>query len=69
VANAVIRDNCVQLFTEQSKLYHAPNAQQWMVSSKTLKWFTITPEEMGKFLGHYFDGSDQKGQYKRLLVN
>ena len=51
VVSSVIGDDLIQLFTEQSNLYHSQNAQQWKVLRKTLKWSNITPEEMRKFLG------------------
>jgi hypothetical protein len=51
VVSSVIGDNLLQLFTEQSNLYHSQNAQQWKVLAKTLNWSNITPEEMRKFLG------------------
>jgi len=45
-------------------------AQKWKFLPKTLKWSRITPEEMRHFLGtNNFDGTSQKGKYKRLLVN
>jgi hypothetical protein len=51
VVSSVIGDKLIQLFTEQPNLYHSPNAQQWNVSPKTLKWSNIAPEEIRKFLG------------------
>ena len=51
VVSSIIGDNLILLLTEQSNLYHSQNAEKWKVSSKTLKWSNITPEEMRKFLG------------------
>jgi hypothetical protein len=51
VVSTVIDDHLTHLFTEQSNLYHIPNSQQWKVSSKSLKWYDITPEEMKTFVG------------------
>ena len=51
VVSSIIGDDLIQLLTEQSNLYHSQNAQKWKVSSKTLKLFSITPEEMRRFWG------------------
>ena len=51
VVSSVIGDKLIQLFTEQSNLYHSQIAQQWNVLPKTLKWSNIAPEEIRKFLG------------------
>jgi len=65
--SAFIGDDLMQLLTEQSKLYVSEYAGKWKVSSKTLKRSDITPEEMRKFWGiNNFDGTSQKGKYRRL---
>jgi len=51
VMSSVIVDDLMQLLTEQSNLYHSQNAEKWKVLPKTLKWYSITPEEMRKCLG------------------
>jgi len=49
VMSSIIRDDLLQLLTEQSNLYHIQNALKWKVSPKKLKWSNITPEEMRMF--------------------
>ena len=49
VVSSIIRYDLILLLT-QSNLYHSQNVEKWKVSSKTLKWSNITPEEMRKFL-------------------
>ena len=49
VMSSIIGDNLIQLLTEQCNLYHSPNAEKWKILSKTLKWSSMTPEEMRKF--------------------
>ena len=49
--SSITGDEMIQLLTEKSNLYHSQNAQKWKVSSKTLKLFSITPEEMRRFWG------------------
>jgi hypothetical protein len=51
VVSAVIGDDLLQLFTEQSNLYHKQNVEKWKISLKSLKWTDITSTEMKKFLG------------------
>ena len=51
VVSSIIGDDLVLLLIEQFNLYHSQNAVKWKVSSKTLKWSNITPEEMRRFLG------------------
>jgi hypothetical protein len=51
VASAVIGDDLIQLFAEQSNLYHRQNVDKWKISPKSLKWTDITNAEMKKFLG------------------
>jgi len=69
VASSIIGDDLILLHTEQSNLYHSQNAEKWDVSPKTLKWSNTTPEEMRELFGtNNFDGTSQKGKYKRLLV-
>jgi hypothetical protein len=51
VVSAVIGDDHLQLFTEQSNLYHKQNVEKWKSSLKSLKWTDITSAEMEKFLG------------------
>jgi len=67
--SSVIGDNLIQLLTEQSHLYHSQNAEKWKVLPKRLKWSNITPEEMRVFGTNNFDGTSQKGKYKRLLAH
>jgi len=70
VMSSIVDDDLMLLLTEQSNLYHSQNAKKWNVSPKTLKWSNITPEEMRKFFGtNNFDGTSQKGKYKRLMVH
>ena len=70
VVNSVTGDDIAQLLTEQANLHHSQNAQKWTVSPKTLKWSHIRPEEMTKvFETNNFDGTSQRGKYKRLLVH
>jgi len=70
VMSSIVGNDLILLLTEQSNLYHSENAEKWKVSPKTLKWSNITPEEMRKFFGtNNFDGTNQKGKYKRLLVH
>jgi len=69
VVSSITGDNLILLLTEQSNLYHSQNAEKRDVLPKTLKWPNITPEEMRKLFGtNNFDGTSQKGKYKRLLV-
>jgi len=51
VVSSIIGDDLMLLRTEQSNLYHSQNAEKWKVLPITLKWSTITPVEMIKFLG------------------
>ena len=51
VMSSTIGDNLILLLTKQSNLYHSQNAEKWKVLPKTLKWSSITPEEMRKCLG------------------
>jgi len=51
VMNSVTGDDFILLLTEQSNIYHSQNAEKWKVLPQTLKWSSITPEEMRKFLG------------------
>jgi hypothetical protein len=51
VVSALISVNFIQIFTEQSNLYSTQNAQQWKVSSKSLKWNNTISKENKKFLG------------------
>jgi hypothetical protein len=37
IMSSIIGDDLIQLFTEQSNLYHSENVQQGKVSPKTLK--------------------------------
>ena len=70
VVSSIIGDDCIQLFTEQSNPYRSQNAEKWRILPKTQKCSNITPEEMRKFLGNNnFDGTSQKGKYKRLLIH
>jgi len=51
VLSSSISDNLILLLTEQyTTVYYSQNAEKWEVSPKTLKWSSITPEEMRKFL-------------------
>jgi hypothetical protein len=45
VVSVFIGANLIQLFTDQSSLYHTQNALQWKVLSESLKWSGITPSE------------------------
>jgi hypothetical protein len=47
----VIGDDLLQLFAEQSNLYHKQNVEKWKSSLKSLKWTDITSAEMKTFLG------------------
>jgi hypothetical protein len=47
----VIGDDLVELFAEQSNLYHRQNVDKWKMSPKSLKWTDISKSEMKKFLG------------------
>jgi len=49
--NSTTGDDLILLLTEQSNLYHSQNAEKWKVSPETLKWSSITPEEMRNFWG------------------
>jgi len=51
IMSSIIGDDRIQLLTEWSNLYHSQNTEKCKVSSKTLKWSIIIPEEMRKFLG------------------
>jgi hypothetical protein len=51
VVGGVIGDDLIQLFAEQSDLYHRHNVDKWKISPKSLKWTDITNAEMKKFLG------------------
>jgi hypothetical protein len=46
VVSAVVGDDLIQLFSEQSSLYCPQTLQQWKVSSESLKWSDIAPGEM-----------------------
>jgi len=37
IMSSITGDYLIQLFTEQSNLYHSPNTQQGKVSPKTMK--------------------------------
>jgi hypothetical protein len=50
VVSLIIGNDLIQLLSEQSNHYHSQNAQKWKGSPITLKWSTITPEEMRKIL-------------------
>ena len=50
VESSIIGD-LMLLLTVQSNLYQSQNAEKWKVSHITLKWSTVTPVEMIKFLG------------------
>ena len=50
VVTSFAGDDLILLLTKQSNLYHSQNAEKWKISPKTLKWSSITPEEMRKFL-------------------
>ena len=41
----------LELFAEQSNLYHKQNVEKWKSSLKYLKWTNITSTEMKKILG------------------
>jgi hypothetical protein len=47
----VIGDDLVELFGEQSNLYHRQNVDKWKMSPKSRKWTAITKSEMKKLLG------------------
>jgi hypothetical protein len=47
----VIGDDLIELFAEQSNLYHRQNVDKWKISAKSVKWTGITKSEMKKFLG------------------
>jgi hypothetical protein len=51
VVSTVIGDDLLQLFAEQSNLYHKQNVEKWKSSFKSLKWTDITSTEVKKFLG------------------
>jgi hypothetical protein len=50
IVRSVTGDDLILLVTEQSNLYHSLKIEILKVSPKTLKWSTITPEGMRKFL-------------------
>jgi hypothetical protein len=64
VVSSVIGDIHIQLLSEQSNLYHSQNPEKWKVLPKTLKWSSITHEEMMKFLGIII----LMGQVRRRLL-
>jgi hypothetical protein len=51
VVSAVIGDDLLQLFAEQSNLYQKQNVEKWKSFLISLKWTDITSTEMKKFLG------------------
>jgi hypothetical protein len=51
VVSAVIGDELLQLFAQQSNLYHKQNVEKWKSSLKSLKWTDIISTEMKKILG------------------
>jgi hypothetical protein len=51
VVSAVIGDDLLQLFAEQSNLYHIQNVEKWKSSLKSLKWTDITSTEVKNILG------------------
>jgi hypothetical protein len=51
VFSTVTGEDLIELFAEQSNLYHRQNVDQWKISPKSLKWTDITKSEMKKFLG------------------
>jgi hypothetical protein len=51
VVSTVIGDYLIQLFAEQSDLYHRRNVGKWKISPKSLKWTDIITAETEKFLG------------------
>ncbi|PSN34409.1 hypothetical protein C0J52_20640, partial [Blattella germanica] len=54
VISAVIGDDLIKHFTDQSNLYHRQNIGNGKESNKTLKWIDISETEMKKFLGLIF---------------
>jgi hypothetical protein len=42
VVSTLIRDDLIQLFAEQSNLYHRQNVDKWKISPKSLKWTDVT---------------------------
>jgi hypothetical protein len=51
VVSTVIGDGLIELFVEQSNLYHRQNVDRWKMSLKSQKWTDITKSEMKKFVG------------------
>jgi hypothetical protein len=49
VVSTVIGDDLLELFAEQSTLYHTQNVDKWKMSPKSLKWTDSTKSEMKNF--------------------
>jgi hypothetical protein len=65
----VIGDDLIELFAEQSNLYHRQNVDKWKMSPISWKWTDITKSEMKKFLGLILlMGQVRKDKFERLLV-
>jgi len=69
VLSSIFGDDIVKLPTEQSHLYHSQNAQKWTVlpNTKMVQYHICRNEKV--FGTNNFDGTSQKGKYKRLLVH
>jgi hypothetical protein len=69
VVTTVIGDDLIELFAEQSNLYHRQNVDKWKISLKSLKWTDITKAQMKKFLGQILLMGQVRKDTKTLITN